>query len=249
MAGGKKSYDLRNESAKFATTKWSIVLAAAGNETSDSRDALENLCQTYWFPLYAFVRKQGRDANESADMTQAFFASLLERNDLKNVRPDKGKFRSFLLASMKHFLINQFDRQQAVKRGGSKIIVSIDATAAENRYRLEPFHELTPETIFEKQWALAILDRVKALLADEYASRGSGKRFSKLQIFLAGKTDESSIVRAAEELGMTEVAVKVAVHRMRSRFRDLLRAEIAGTVDAPEEVDAEIRHLFDVLKT
>ncbi|MFK7766232.1 MAG: RNA polymerase sigma factor [Mariniblastus sp.] len=238
-----------NERRKdFATTHWSIVRAASAQDSVAANSALQNLCQTYWYPLYSFVRSKGENADTAADLTQAFFADLLQREDLKRVDPNLGKFRSFLLASLKHFLLNHWDKSKAQKRGGGRAPLSLDFNDADSRYRLEPGHGETPELIFQKQWAKTLLSQVHAALQKEFAARGKAHQFEKLKNFLAGKNDEETLASAAAQLSMTEVAVKVSVHRMRRRYGELLRAEIQETVSTEEEIDAEIAQLFEVLR-
>ncbi|MEL7498881.1 MAG: ECF-type sigma factor [Planctomycetota bacterium] len=233
---------------QFATTQWSIVRAVNQDDTAAANSALQDLCQTYWYPLYTFVRRQGNDANVAADLTQAFFANLLQRDSIKHVEPGLGKFRSFLLKALKHFLINEWDKSRAQKRGGGKSLLSLDFGEADNRYRLEPAHAETPELIYQKQWAKTLLERVSQTLRSEFADRGKAHQFDKLNKFLSGKNNDETLGEAADQLGMSEVAVKVAVHRMRQRFGEILRAEIENTVSTPEEVDSEIQQLFDVFR-
>lgn len=233
---------------RFATTQWSMVRAVGDGDSAVAKSALQELCQIYWYPLYAYVRHQGNQPETAADLTQAFFTDLLSRDDLKQVDPAHGKFRSFLIASIKHFLLNQWDKQRAQKRGGGKKILSIDFADADSRYRNEPAHENTSDRIFEKQWALTLLDRANLALQKEFEKRGKSHQFEKLRIFLAGKSPETTMAVIAGQLNMTEVAAKVAVHRMRQRFGEFLRAEIEKTVDQPGDIDSEIQHLFDVLK-
>ena len=248
MSSGNETNPFENRNRQFATTHWSIVRAVNHENSSAANSALQELCQTYWYPLYTYVRRQGHDANSAADLTQAFFADLLQREDLKKVDESLGKFRSFLLASIKHFIINQWDKAKAQKRGGGRSILSLDFRDADSRYQLEPAHEMTPDLVFQKQWAKALLGRVHSALRSEFAGRGKAHQFDKLQKFLAGKSDEETLGSAAAQLSMSEVAVKVAVHRMRQRFGELIRAEIEHTVCTPEEVDSEIQQLFDVLR-
>jgi len=234
---------------QFVTTQWSIVRAIGEENATAANSALQELCQKYWYPLYTYVRRQGNDASAAADLTQAFFADLLQRDDLKKVDPGLGKFRSFLLASLKHFLINQWDKAQAQKRGGGKSPLSLDFGEADNRYSLEPSHAQTPDLIYQKQWAKTLLQRVTQTLRSDFADRGKAHQFDKLQKFLSGKNNEETLGEAADHLGMSEVAVKVAVHRMRQRFGEILRTEIANTVSTTEEVDSEIQQLFDVFRS
>lgn len=239
--------DQRND--RFATTRWSMIRAVGGTNESTASSALEQLCQSYWFPLYAFVRRQGHDAESAADLTQAFFADLLQREDLKKVDPELGKFRSFLLSAMKHFLVNHWNKDRALKRGGGKSPLSLDFQTADEKYSLEPAHSRTPDSIYQQQWAKTLLDLIHKNLRQEFVERGRAVQFDKLQSFIAGKNSEQTLAEAAAQLSMTEVAAKVALHRMRRRFGELLRAEIEQTVTSPEEVDAELQQLFDALRS
>jgi RNA polymerase sigma-70 factor (ECF subfamily) len=231
----------------FATTHWSLVLAARGRPSPDARAALADLCRVYWYPLYAFVRRSGHDATTAEDLTQEFFARLLEKGWLGQADRTKGRFRSFLLAACKHFLTNERDRARALKRGGGKPPLPIDFGGADQRYAREPADELTPERLFERRWALALLDQVLADLRTEYAAVGKGALFDRLKAHLGGAADSAPYESVAAELGMTAGAVKVAAHRLRQRYRDRLRDAIARTLDDPAAVDDEIRHLFAVL--
>jgi RNA polymerase sigma factor (sigma-70 family) len=232
---------------RFRTTHWSVVLAARTGQSTESRSALAKLCEAYWYPLYAFVRRQGYSAEEACDLTQGYFARLIERDDLRQVDPERGRFRSFLLASIKHFLANERDREKAKKRSPGQPVLSLDAEAAEGKFRIEPADGLTPETLYEKKWAMTVLERALERLGEEWSGGESQRRFETLRGQLAGDTEISSHREAAEALGMTEEAVKVTVDRMRRRFAELLREEIAHTVRDPSDVDEEIRHLLDVL--
>lgn len=233
----------------FATTQWHIVRNAGAEDSTVSRSALQDLCQLYWYPLYAFVRRQGHDSNAAADLTQAFFADLLQRDDLKKLDPNLGKFRSFLLASIKHFMINEWNKQRAQKRGGGQTVLSIDFTNADQRYRLlSPVEAQTPETLFERQWAFTLLEQVNRRLEKEFEQRGKKHVFEKLKVFLGGRSQESTLAQAAAQLNLTEVAAKVTVHRMRTRFGQLLQMEIANTLEEGDDVQAEIEHLFRILK-
>ena len=233
----------------FATTRWSIVLAAGRDSSPEAKTALATLCETYWFPLYAFVRRQGYDAQDAQDLTQGFFTRLLEKKDLRDVQRERGKFRSFLLASMKHFLMNEWDRTQAQKRGGGQRMLSVDFDEAESRLRLEPSHEQTPEVIFEKQWALTLLDRVRAVLREEFVSAHKAEQFDRLHVYLTGEKSAVTYAEVAEELRISEAAVKMAVSRLRRRFHDRLRKEIGQTVATEDEIDDEIRALTDALQS
>jgi RNA polymerase sigma factor (sigma-70 family) len=227
----------------FVTTHWSVVLSARDEHASKSEPALEALCRMYWPPLYAFVRRQGRSPHDAQDLTQEFFARLLEKEYLKSVAQEKGRFRTFLLVALKRFLANEWDRQHAQKRGGAALIVPMDPELAESRFGAEPAH-LQPDQLFDRQWAVTLLERTMARLRDEYVSTGRAKLFELLRGCLA--KDESALPYAeiAGRLNLTEPAVKMAVQRLRARYREILRAEIADTVAAPDEVEEEIRHLF-----
>ena len=231
----------------FATTHWSLVLAAGRNTSSGGQAALEKLCRIYWYPLYSFVRFSGSAPADAQDLTQGFFLQLLKSNFLGAVSPRKGKFRSFLLASLKHYLSNERDRARALKRGGGRSPVSIDEQDAENRYRLEPIDRMTPEKLYERRWALTVLDLALARLKEEYASSGRLHLFDQLKEELTGGETCDSHAEIGRQLGMTPGAVKVAAHRLRKRYRECLRAEIANTLADPDEVDEEIRHLFQAL--
>ncbi len=228
----------------FASTHWSIVLAAGHRSSPGSREALAALCRDYWFPLYAYARRRTRDAHEAQDLTQAFFAALLEKNYLAAVRPERGRFRAFLLTAFKHFLANEWEKAQAQKRGSGVAPIPLDFVAGESRFAHEPADELTPERLFERQWVLSLLDRVLRQLRDEFARDGKLDQFERLKVFITPQTSAVSHSDVARELGITEGAVSVAAHRLRRRYRELLRAEIAQTVAGPGEVDDEIRSLF-----
>jgi RNA polymerase sigma-70 factor (ECF subfamily) len=231
---------------RFATTHWSLIVAARGGEAAQARAALADLCRAYWYPLYAYIRRQGHAADEAQDLTQEFFARLLEKDFLATLDPGKGKFRSFLLTACKHFLVNERERAHAQKRGGGRPLVSLDFGDAEARYGREPGHSLTAERLFERRWALDLLNQVLARLRGEYEATGKGRLFECLKGRLTGDAGAPH-ARAAAELGLSEGAVKVAVHRLRKRYRELLREEIAHTVDDPGQVEDEIRALFAAL--
>jgi RNA polymerase sigma-70 factor (ECF subfamily) len=231
----------------FVTTHWSVVLAAGQGDTTHARDALAHLCKTYWYPLYAYARRRGCSPPDAQDLTQEFFARLLEGNWVAEADRQRGRFRSFLLSAMKHFMANQWNKAQAQKRGGGQPILSLDEDFAEHRYRLEPAEKATPESLFERGWALTLLEGVLARLEEEY--RRAGKQAWMEAMRPALTTDRGAIGYAgmAQTLGITETAARVAVHRLRQRYREFIRAEVAGTVASPEEVEAEMRHLFQVL--
>jgi RNA polymerase sigma factor (sigma-70 family) len=233
---------------QFATTRWSQVIAAGQAPTPDSREALSRLCELYWYPLYVYVRRWGYDADQAQDLTQEFFARLLEKHYLRAADPARGRFRSFLLAALKHFLSNERDRAGAVKRGGRSTVISLEFENAEGRYSLEPPDGETPETVYERRWALTLLERTLGRLRQEFDSAGKHVLFARLEGFLTGEQDTLPYAELGPELGMTEGAVKVAVHRLRRRFGALLREEIGETVSEPSQVDDEIRDLFRALK-
>jgi RNA polymerase sigma factor (sigma-70 family) len=230
----------------FATTHWSVVLTAAAQQTPEASAALEQLCRTYWYPLYVYVRRKGHSPADAQDLTQEFFAHLLARNFLARVGPQKGKFRSFLLVALQHFLSDQWDRARAVKRGGGAEVLSLDAQEAEERYRFEPVERLDAEKIYERRWAMTLLEEALNRLRDESAAAGKAGLFQRLRTFVAGDTD-TRCAEAARDLGLTESTVKGALHRLRQRYRALVREEIARTVVDPEEIEAEIRHLIAVV--
>jgi RNA polymerase sigma-70 factor (ECF subfamily) len=232
----------------FLTTRWSVVLQA-GRGGESSRAALSELCSTYWYPLYAYVRRRGHRPDDAQDLTQAFFARLLEKNVVHAADPARGRFRAFLLGSLKNFLANEWDREHAQKRGGGKVPISLDFQAADERFSREPADASTPEREYERNWALAVLERALSRLEAEYAKRGRQKLFARLKPALIASDDEESRRAMALELGMTEGAVKVALHRMRGAFRESLRREIAETVGAERDCDDELRALIDALAT
>ncbi len=232
------------KSGVFATTHWSVVLGAGQGDLAAAAVALERLCRTYWYPIYAFVRRRGSDPHEAEDFTQAFFAFLLEKESLKKVDRRKGKFRTFLLAALTNFLANESDKAQTLKRGGQRQIISLDETVAEELYRHETIESVTPETLFERRWARALVEQVLARLKSEYGAADKALLFAKLEPALTGEVGAGAFAQWAAELGMSEGAVKVALHRLRRRFGEVLRSEIAHTVSSPEEIDDEIRQLF-----
>ena len=238
--------DPRGES--FQTTRWSLI-AAANGPSSEKNDALAELCAAYWFPLYAFVRRRGHSADDSADLTQGFFTQLLEKENLAAADPSRGRFRSFLLSSLTNFICNESDRAHAMKRGGNQKTVSFDVGDAEARYLNEPATNLTPEKLFDRQWAVLLLDRALGEVRAEYNRMGNERLFEGLKTMLTFAPDAKSYSAIATELGMTEGAVKVAVHRLRQRYRQQLRMIIADSVASEEDVEEEIRHLFSAFST
>lgn len=231
----------------FTATRWSLVLRAADTDAPASARALEELARAYWFPLYAYVRHRGHSADLAEDLTQEFFARLLDKNYLADADRSKGKFRCFLLASLKHFLANEWDKRRSVKRGGRHRTIPLNSLEAEARYALEPVDRLTPEVLFERRWALAVLDQVLNRLREYYVQDGKAEFFEAIKQTLTGDPAAGSYAQIADQLNMTEGAVKVAAHRLRSRYRELLREEIAQTVESPEQVDEEIGHLLQCL--
>jgi RNA polymerase sigma factor (sigma-70 family) len=228
----------------FATTHWTVVLSAGHSETTRGRDALAALCETYWYPLYAFVRRQGHSPHDAEDLTQGFFARLLESESLASVSREKGKFRTFLLVALKRFLANEWHRARSQKRGGAAFHLPLQGHTAETRYIAEPIELLTAEKLFERRWALTLLDRVLARLGDEFDAAGKKELFEKLKPYLMAEKGTIPYAEAAIALGMKEGALKVTVHRLRRRFRRLFREEVAQTVARPEDIDDEIRHLL-----
>ena len=229
---------------RFETTRWSLVLAAGGDASTEARVALATLCEAYWYPLYAYVRRQGYEAEDAQDLTQAFFARLLEKHHVHDARRERGRFRSFLLAAMKHFLLNEVQHRRALKRGGGQALRSLDAETAEGRYRRELTDTCTPEVLFDRGWACAVLDRVLARLRGEWAEAGKTVEFDHLKPCLTGESRERGYRELGRALGLSEGAVKVTVHRLRRRYRYLLREEIAETVLTEAGVEEEIQHLF-----
>jgi len=231
----------------FATTHWSVVLAA-GQPASDGADvALERLCRTYWWPLYAFVRRRGYGAHDAQDLTQEFFARLLSKDFLRAVDRSKGKFRSFLLAALEHFLAKEWRRANAQKRGGKFEFVAIDDNSAEQPYLQVAASNLSPEQLFDQQWFIRLIEQAVTKLGEEFTEAGKGALFDELKIFLTGEKGAASYAELAVKLNTSEAALKMAVSRMRQRYRELLRAEIANTVSDPAEIEEELRALFAAL--
>lgn len=239
---------LDSDGAKqFATTLWSVVSLAGQHDSAQAAAALEKLCRTYWYPLYAYVRRQGYDPHDAQDLTQEFFSRLLARHELESVDRRKGKFRSFLLAALKHLLANEWHRSQRQKRGGGSAHFSLDAVAAEDRYRLDPADEKTPEDIYERRWAETVVDAVTRRLEQEFAESGFAGRFEELKTFLLADQEPASYAEIARRLKISEGAVRSAIYRMRQRYGELFRAEIAQTVTSLPEMEEEIRHFLKVL--
>jgi RNA polymerase sigma-70 factor (ECF subfamily) len=233
--------------AGFPPTHWTVVLVARQVGSPQGDAALEKLCRSYWPPLYAFVRRRGHSPQEAQDLTQEFFAQILKGNGLAKTSPEKGRFRSFLLAVLKHFLVNEWHRGQCLKRGGGQVAISLDAELVEARYQVEPIETATPESVFERHWAFTVLDQTMDHLREEYASAGKSDLFDLLKETLSGQKQTTPRAELAAHCGISVGAVDVAVHRLRRRYGELLREEIARTVSQPGEVEEEIRHLKAVL--
>jgi len=231
----------------FATTHWTTVLAARDQQSPRAAEALDKLCRRYWPPVYAFIRRRGHGPDDAQDLTQEFFARLLEKNYLEAADAAKGRFRTLLLTAVTRFLVNERERMQAQKRGGGAVHLSLEAEAAEDGYRVEPADPVTPETIFERRWAETVLETVLARLRQEFEAAGQQERFEVLKPFLAAEKQGPSGAEVAARLGLSESAVYSAVHRLRQRYGELLREEIAHTVASPEEIDDELRYLVRVL--
>jgi RNA polymerase sigma-70 factor (ECF subfamily) len=231
----------------FETTHWSIIRAAADHDVSDCREAMQELCQRYWFPLYAFARRGGCDSNQSEDMIQAFFLRMLEKDVLSKADRERGRFRNFLLASLKNFMANESAKAAAPRRAGQFQLLSLDFRDAEGRLAYEAVDNLSPDAHYHRQWALEVLQRTVEKLKSEFASEGKSDLFDALQPYLSAGSERLPYSAVAEKLSMTSEAIKVAVHRMRRRYRRRLEAEIVDTVSSPAEVEQEIQDLFRAL--
>ncbi len=231
----------------FVTTRWTMVLSAGRKSSPHSDRALAELCQSYWYPLYAYIRRQGKTKEDAEDLVQAFFARFLEKNYLEGLAAERGKFRAFLLAALKHSLANEWDRAQAQKRGGGAEHLSLNWQDADDRFHLDPPDPTNPERLFDREWALALLDRVIARLAAECMQDGKAELFARAKGFLTVGQDAIPYADAARELGLDEGALRVAVHRLRKRYRALLREEIAQTLVEPDQVEEELRSLLAAL--
>ena len=241
--------DTHAAATSFDTTHWTVVMAASAGDGTEMREALASLCRTYWYPLYAFIRRQGSSPHEAEDLTQEFFFRFLDRHAIERVRPAAGKFRSFLLVCLKNFLANERERARAQRRGGGRPLIPLDAGDAETRYSLEPADKLTPEAVFERRWAFAVLEQTIRELEREYESEEKRALFEELQGFLPGGEGSASRAELAAKRGVTAGAIDVAVHRLRQRFGVLLRQQVAQTVSSVDEVEEEIRYLISVLST
>jgi RNA polymerase sigma-70 factor (ECF subfamily) len=243
-AAGERSPSGRDE---FATTHWSVVLAAGNRARPAANQALGQLCEGYWYPIYAYVRRRVSDVHEAQDLTQAFFERLLERGSIASADPDRGRFRAFLLTACKRFLVNEWHKDRAVKRGGGRRPVSFDFDSGESKLGLIAADTLSPEELYDQKWAITLLERVMEKLRVEYAAKDRLPHFETLKNYLAGSPQDASYAAAAQALKISETTAKVAAHRMRRRYRELLRGEIAQTVERPEEIEEEIRELFSLL--
>ena len=232
----------------FATTHWSVVLAAGQQDSSQAAEALETLCRTYWYPLYAYIRRRGYSHADAQDLAQDFFVQLLRKNYPARADPAKGRFRNFLLHALNQFLADERERALALKRGGGQVIIPLDDEAAEERYRLEVADALTPEKLFERRWAQTVLDRALMRLRAEFVADGKGEAYEVLQAFEPGDQNPLSYADAAVRLRVGESAVKSMIHRLRQRHRELVREEIAHTVPTVAEIDDELRYLVSVLR-
>jgi len=233
------------DAVEFATTHWSVVLRAGDSQAPESAEALEKLCRAYWYPLYVYVRRQGYTPEDAQNLTQEFFSRLLEKKQLRIANPERGRFRSFLLTVLKRLLVTEWRHEHRQKRGGDLLVFSLDEHEAEDRYHLEPADTTTPETLFERRWAETVLARVLARLEHEYRRHALG--FVNLQPYLVEEKGAAPFAETAARLGVTESALKAVVYRLRCRYGELFRQEIAHTVERPEEVEEEIRHLLAVL--
>jgi RNA polymerase sigma-70 factor (ECF subfamily) len=231
----------------FATTHWTVVLAAGQSPSPEADAALETLCQVYWYPLYSYVRRQGNSPHDAQDLTQGFFAHFLDKNYFRLADPQKGKFRSFLLVALKRFLVNEFEQSNATKRGGGRVHIELDEAAAEELYRLDVCAESDLDKLFDRSWAFTVLEQAQSRLKQEYAREGKAERFAHLAQFLPGAQAEATYSQVAERLGVAEGTIKSDMHRLRQRFGQLLRAEIVHTVSDPKEIDEEIRHLINAI--
>jgi RNA polymerase sigma factor (sigma-70 family) len=231
----------------FATTHWTVVLAAGDRSTPQADVALEELCRIYWYPLYVYVRRHGHSREDAEDLTQGFFARLLEKNYLEGISSDGGKFRAFLLVAVKRFLANEWDRANRQKRGGGATPLSLDWQDADTRYQINPADNLSPDKLYDRAWAVTVLERVITRLRDENSAEGKAKLYGQLKAFLMVGKSDIPYAQAAAALELSEGAVRVAVHRLRRRYRELLREEIAQTLADPAQADEEMQVLFSAL--
>jgi len=244
MTNGETMHTLTG-SSRFPTTRWTMVIAAGDPHRKETQSALVSLCENYWYPLYAYLRRRGYPADQAQDLTQEFFIRMLEGRYLDRADPEKGRFRSFLLTCMKFFVADEEDRNRALKRGGGAVL-PLELSSGEELYQREPAHDETPERIFERRWALSVLDRVVERLRCEFVQHGCPEHFDRLKVFLLGQSD-APYSALAREMNTSEGALKVAIHRLRKRYRELFRQEIADTVADPGEVESELRFLAAAL--
>lgn len=237
----------RHGTRVFATTRWTVVLQAGGPTSEGSTQALEQLCRTYWYPLYSFARRSGVSVHDAEDLTQSFFTFLLQKDVVARANRDRGRFRNFLLTAFKNYHANERAHLAAAKRGGGRSIISLEGMQAEERYRHEPRNDLSPEKLYDQKWAASLLEQVLQLLRAEYVALGKAAQFDVLRRVIWGGHQEGGYEALARQVGMSEGAFKVAVHRMRTRFKECLRQEVAQTVATPGEVDDELRHLLSAL--
>ena len=236
--------DQRDSSRSFENTHWSMVLLAGHKSSPDADTALATLCATYWFPLYAYARRKGHNGSEAQDLTQEFFSQLIEKDYVSTADPERGRFRAFLLTSFKHFLSKERDKARTQKRGGGRLPLSLDLASGESRYLSGPYATLTPEQLYDRQWAVALLDRVMRRLADEMRESGKADQFDQLKEFMVGDSKGTTYAKTAKSLGTTEAAAKMVTHRMRKRYRELLRQEVVETLAHVADAEDEIRSLF-----
>jgi DNA-directed RNA polymerase specialized sigma24 family protein len=244
----QKSAKVESSLGNFSTTHWSTVLEAGQNNSPQAAQALEWLCRAYWYPLYAYVRRQGHNVQDAQDLTQEFFARLLEHKYLRLADRNRGRFRTFLLTSLQHFLINDWKKANRCRRGGGQEVLWLDEEMAESRLAAEPAMEQPPDTLYDRGWAAVLMDRALAAMRAEFEQAGKADVFHRLKVFVWGEKNALSYAAMAEELAMTEGAVKVAVHRLRQRYGDLLRAEVAQTVTTAVEVEVELKYLASVIR-
>lgn len=248
MSSGPTAEPKAARRGRFATTQWSLVLAAADRDSAEGADALARLCALYWYPVFAFVRRQSGSAEEAEDLTQGFFARLIEKGDLGDADRSRGRFRTFLLTACQYFVLNERERMRAVKRGGGRALLSIDVIAAESRYQRALAHTDTPERLYDRQWCLTLLASVLEDLRAEYVAAGNEVQFERLRAFLTMPDDAGTQTDAARELEISLSAVKSAVHRLRGRYREALRRRVADTVESPQDVDDEMHFLLETLR-
>jgi len=247
-AGDRAGHSDKGERV-FETTQWSVVLAASGDDSPQAREAIEKLCRTYWYPVYAFARKRGHSPDDAQDVTQEFFARVLQKGSLGKARPERGRFRWFLLAALRHFLANEWDKARALKRGGGMRFISLDQAEAEQRYAGELSDEETPERVYERSWGLTVIEQARCRLREEFERMGKSARFESLHRLLPGEDGDVSQAELARQLGMPEGTVRSEVCRFRQRFAESVRVEIAHTVADPADIDAEIQHLMEVVSS